>query len=109
MPQNKHVCLHGHFCEAVRERAQCGRCRKGLQRQGFLCIFYRKQKCLLARAFLRSPTIAQPREAQKGSAQRLAKQGFLCIFYRKQKCLLARAFLRSPSIAQLREAQRGEA
>ena len=63
------------LCKAQRGEAQ------RLTKQGFLHIFYHKQKCLLARAFLSSPSIVQLRKAQRSSAQRLAEQGFLHILY----------------------------
>ena len=46
---------------------------KGLLKQSFLCVLNHKQKCLLARAFLRRPSIAQLRKAQVGEARRFAK------------------------------------
>ena len=46
-----------------------------------LLLLYHKQKCLLARAFLRRSSMTQLREAQKGVAQRLPQEGFLRILY----------------------------
>jgi hypothetical protein len=76
---SKNACSQGHFCEAVNgqgEQSERRQSRKGLQSKTFLQVFYHEQKCLLARAFLRSRQWAGRAERAAAKPQRLAKQDF---------------------------------
>ena len=77
----KNACLQGHFCAAVqwcrcveRTRRQS---RQNLRSKTSAKPLYRKEKCLLARAFLCCGSMVQVRGTHKAAKPpRLAKQGF---------------------------------